>query len=870
MDRKIYLEYEGTSFSEWHVSGHCSVKDKRSAKTELHCSSPGFHLIKPIVKGSVKEQRYLFVDNSHICFLWYYRVMDNSSSVKLLISDEKRREHISSIYIKGEFFLKSPKSLIFYLERDSKILTKQLATLGQKPTIHTASEREIYYPAEPLENGVWKISVPMEDDDDVLRDIQGNNVPFQDCFIPNLLFLLTFPSETIPEIPGYLPLSSPSGSQLIADWNACIPSYVVVVADMETFQTNDSFHTWTKIRVPPGILNDDERHSVTDVCLSENRVFFVIKGILYLRSFHNFTRLGRNENLPDDGIVGITSRRWCWTNYLFKSGGKRSSVAIWTENEVYLGSNYQPNNTRQHEPHNLFRFNKIITSMELKNLLYLSSGTLTIHVIEYTAHPLELALFLSYCIVCTSNKHIYLAIYNEDTKQWLFKDFTLLVPINSVLVPRFLYSATSELVLWDKHRVYYSYHNFTVSGILQTPTENGNLSRLSQNSSIHSVFLDYFGNIVIKMENNIMFHSKVNIKDAVRLYSWTNKAIKSFFGLNVYGQLYLIYVFGNGTLQTQQYPLILEIQSISFQKNENCPYTSFHTNPFHVFHSLDKRETLTIWAQIIYPGTTSLHIILESYGPKIIQENKLLNYEIVLGYCTKTMIVTFYQTQNYEAADNYFQLQDQNSGVVVYNVRPSKYSKACTASHKVFQVAVGCSPKKYIAVRGFSKTGCLWHNFSYVIEKSYLRHQPSQNLKVKYDWESYGCPVRLAFKRHFQPVLQLFGENGYIEDVAVNFIVWEIHGRNDYSFNTTMHKSGCLHEAQTWKSMTELNKHLPLEQAWGPENYKHCFSYAIGKPGDLNQPYEIINQTNSNHIIWPMDHSGMYVFGVKILDPNYR
>lgn len=54
------------------------------------------------------------------------------------------------------------------------------------------------------------------------------------------------------------------------------------------------------------------------------------------------------------------------------------------------------------------------------------------------------------------------------------------------------------------------------------------------------------------------------------------------------------------------------------------------------------------------------------------------------------------------------------------------------------------------------------------------------------------------------------------------------------------------------------------------QNYKHCFSYAIGKPGDLNQPYEIINKSNHNHLVWPLNHPGMYVFRVKILDPNYR
>ena len=63
---------------------------------------------------------------------------------------------------------------------------------------------------------------------------------------------------------------------------------------------------------------------------------------------------------------------------------------------------------------------------------------------------------------------------------------------------------------------------------------------------------------------------------------------------------------------------------------------------------------------------------------------------------------------------------------------------------------------------------------------------------------------------------------------------------------------------------------MTLSFLFSIQNYKHCFSYAIGKPGDLTQPYEIINKSNYNHLVWPLDHSGIYVFRVKILDPNYR
>lgn len=163
----------------------------------------------------------------------------------------------------------------------------------------------------------WHISVPMTTDD-VLKEIKGNQVAFQDCFIADVLFLLTFPLLTMPEIPDSLPITSPQGSQLILAWATCVLSSVVVVADMETFQTNDSFRTWTRIRVPPNILTDDERHNVSDVNISWDGIFFLINGILYIKTFTAFKRLGRNENLPDGGIIGITSRKWCWARHLLK------------------------------------------------------------------------------------------------------------------------------------------------------------------------------------------------------------------------------------------------------------------------------------------------------------------------------------------------------------------------------------------------------------------------------------------------------------------------------------------------------------------------------------------------------------------------
>uniref|UniRef100_H0WTM2 Catsper channel auxiliary subunit epsilon n=1 Tax=Otolemur garnettii TaxID=30611 RepID=H0WTM2_OTOGA len=849
----IKLEYEGTSFSEWSVPEACHIQDKKLPTTELRCSSSGYHLIKPLVTGPDEEERYLFVDSSYICFLWYYKVEHTKKSFQLLaitiwVYDPENADP-------GELQRKAEQP-----SRNSIVLSTQLNTLGQQPTIYTIMKRKIYLPKAlddgKRRGGTWLVLLPVAMDD-VLNEIKGNLVTFEDCFVADLFFLLPFPIPTLPETPGFLPLTSQAGSQLITSTIACLPSVAIVVTEMETYQTNDSFQTWTTVRVPPNILSDAERQSVTQVIIFPQGIFFLINNILYLKAINGFKRLGRDENMPDNGIMGIITRKWCWTKYLLKREKIRSTMAIWTENEIYL-------------QHGHLKFVRIVTTEELKNLLNLSpAATLTIQNVAYTGHPLEVSVLLNYCMTCTVTKKNFIMIYNEDSKQWVCQEFTLDVPIDSSLVQYFLFSATPELILKDKDRAYYCYHNFSVIGVLETPTGNGDLSALADGSIVHDVFIDYYGNILVKMENNILFYSKINVRESVKLHEWMSSTVRTAFLLNTSGETYLLSAFSNGTIHAQEYPLNLEVKSISHKTKEKCPYTALQNNINRIFYFLDKGENLVIWSQLIYPENYGLFTAVDYYGPKILKTKEQSYYEIAFGQCTKTLTLEFFQNINYEGADDYFKLQDQNMGLVLIELRPSQYSYTCTRAHKMFQVAVGCDAKKHIAVQGFSKENCLRHDFTYVIERSFLRDRPLNNLKVKYNWEEYGCPLRLDFTEKFHPVIQLFDDTVFVKEVEANFIVWEIHGRDDYSFNNTMKESGCLNEAQTWKSMIELNKHLPLEDVWGPENYRPCFSYAIGKPGDLTQPYEIINRTNNNHILWPFGQSGMYVFRVKILDPNY-
>lgn len=166
-----------------------------------------------------------------------------------------------------------------------------------------------------------------------------------------------------------------------------------------------------------------------------------------------------------------------------------------------------------------------MTTEKLKTFLNIpSAATLTIHNVEYPGHPLELALFLSYCTTCKVNKTIYLVIYNEDTEDCVNQNFALDVPIDSFLTPHFIFTALPGLVLWDKYRIYYFYHNFTETGVLQTPTEFGNLSRLAHNSIIHDIFI---GEAFSFCKNYSRFHGRPPPHEGVTI---TNALIYNAFG----------------------------------------------------------------------------------------------------------------------------------------------------------------------------------------------------------------------------------------------------------------------------------------------------------------------------------------------------
>uniref|UniRef100_A0A8C0J3T5 Cation channel sperm-associated protein subunit epsilon n=1 Tax=Chelonoidis abingdonii TaxID=106734 RepID=A0A8C0J3T5_CHEAB len=375
------------------------------------------------------------------------------------------------------------------------------------------------------------------------------------------------------------------------------------------------------------------------------------------------------------------------------------------------------------------------------------------------------------------------------------------------MLMEFVYSASPSMLMWNKEMVYYSYKNNTINGFVMVAGLNQKLSEVSQGSTIHQLVIDYFGNTVIKMKNNVMIFFKVEMKNAVELPQWEKKSKNIVLYLNPSGNLDMLFINGS-SIHRKVYPLKTEMFTYIHGFQDICPYLVFQHNMDLNVYYLDMGDEVTFWAQIVYIENLGLSTIVEIYRPELLMQTTDVNYEIARGICTKNQVCYI----------------------------------------KIVPVYIELQPKTYLAK--------MWR--CYILDSYGEILTPLILMGV------------LQLTLYYTCIVYRYDGSAFVKTVEANFILWEIHGRSDYSYNSSMKQVGCLREAQTWISMLEEHENSTLDEIWGPQNYRSCFQSELGPLGDLNQLYQIMNHSGYNSLIWPTEYSGIYVFRVKIVDPNFR
>lgn len=163
---------------------------------------------------------------------------------------------------------------------------------------------------------------------------------------------------------------------------------------------------------------------------------------------------------------------------------------------------------------------------------------------------------------------------------------------------------------------------------------------------------------------------------------------------------------------------------------------------------------------------------------------------------------------------------------------------------------------------------------------------------VNYDCGLYGPPITVNYGDIFRPNLGLFvrktslGSNGavmtnitFLTQTTADIVMWEVNGRiPTFKYSSTQQAAGCLRPAQNWAAVTShwrTNGGLSPFDLWTQKVYSDCtvndgidVLYPTSGANWLNQPYEILDQRNG--IAWSSRTEGIYVFRVRIIDPEFR
>ncbi|XP_042312552.1 cation channel sperm-associated protein subunit epsilon [Sceloporus undulatus] len=846
----IYLQFEGTTFVEWDAPPLCSLVDKSKPETLLVCPVPGTHQIRPVVTvpSPDDEARFLSIIADVNCFMWYIyqdtsRLLDSDSTqfIHAWIFDPENAEDSETTH--------TAVSPSVY----SKTLTKQFWNWGESPAITTFFGRKVYTDVQ-YKDGIWTLEVPSLTNDNIAL-FYGKAVTFQDCFILDTPFVIAQPKLHL-DAQGYT-ITSPAGSLAKVTWAACFPSTAVLLTDFGVFYTSDAFLTSEELKIPADIIDRAIINDVKDVAIAFPDVFILIKDIVYKASEGEVIKLGSNQTVPDSGIIGIQAKTWCSAEYPLINK-QLSELLIWTDEEIVRG-------LLDYDFHLLADTGVIKESLNLRRDLDL--------VIVSACYDslITLIAILIQCTGCLGTDILYLVTYNEALELWSLGDFVLDPPKTGVMFMEVLSSAKKSMVLWDNDKIFYTYKDNKDYGFLNMSGTSTPFSAAAEGSAIHQIIIDYSGNTLVKLNNNALYFFKFEMKEVVKLAAWENRASHFVFYWKPSGDMYLLKIDG-GTIDRQTYPLRLEVFSAAWKLGEVCPYISFEHNMKQNIYYLDMGEKIAFWTQIVFLENLGLSVNIEIFNSHLLKQNTYLHYEIARGICTKNQTVTFYHDADYSVAFDYETVVTTAQGVMTVEFQPSLSGKTCDSKIKLTHLRVVFSLKK-----GSVKLPilcCLSVSFLWVFYRSSLRNN-EKDLEINYKVEEYGCPIEVDYRATFRPTVLLYMSNNPLGTVEANYIVWEVNDRIDFEYNSTMEEVHCLTTAQSWEQMignnTKTSSLSPTEidSLWGPHNYKSCFITYVEDLRNLDEPYEILNHSGINSITWPQYHTGIYMFRLKIVDPNF-
>lgn len=163
-------------------------------------------------------------------------------------------------------------------------------------------------------------------------------------------------------------------------------------------------------------------------------------------------------------------------NFVFLQERKLSEIILWSQDKIFLG---YPEN----------EFHPLIAVGLLREKLKLPR-TVRLLIVSacYDSLVASIAILIE-CTGCLSKSILYLVIYEEDTDEWILKDFTLGLPTVGTIHMEVILSAKTSMVLWDDDTVFYTYKEHKQYGYFQDSDTKRKFSAVSKGSVIHQIVI---------------------------------------------------------------------------------------------------------------------------------------------------------------------------------------------------------------------------------------------------------------------------------------------------------------------------------------------------------------------------------------------
>lgn len=137
---------------------------------------------------------------------------------------------------------------------------------------------------------------------------------------------------------------------------------------------------------------------------------------------------------------------------------------------------------------------------------------------------------------------------------------------------------------------------------------------------------DHSWNMLVKMENNILFYCKVGMHEVVRLHKWMEPDSRMVLYLNQKEQINMLTLTPEG-LHVQKYPMLMETKSAMKGSYHDCPFISFEHSMNTISYNMDKGDQMVLWAQIVYPEGKGVHVKFLSNNADLLHIEQKSHFE---------------------------------------------------------------------------------------------------------------------------------------------------------------------------------------------------------------------------------------------------